>query len=234
MQIVSESGIAAGVRRIEAVAGPGLYDLLSARETIVKSLSLALKVQPEKLEARVATMAEEQRKLFTEVERLKARDQPAPSRVVLCVASARILTSRWRACPYLFHPQTQLALAKADALMTAVKRLPSGATFLVHELEGVDAAALGVAAQRMQERLGDPAAVVLGSVVDDKVSLVAAFSPGVVKAGLAAGKFLGPLAKLCDGGGGGKPAFAQAGGRNPARLGEALQSASADLERLLS
>jgi alanyl-tRNA synthetase len=230
-QIVSESGIAAGVRRIEAVAGPGLYDLLSARETIVKSLSLALKVQPEKLEARVATMAEEQRKLFTEVERLKAR-MPAGSDAPDVVCPATL--SHALVCVRIVVPQTQLALAKADALMSAVKRLPSGAAFLVHELEGVDAASLGVAAQRMQERLGDPAAVVLGSVADDKVSLVAAFSPGVVKGGLAAGKFLGPLAKLCEGGGGGKPAFAQAGGRNPARLGEALQSASADLERLLS
>jgi alanyl-tRNA synthetase len=111
--------------------------------------------------------------------------------------------------------------------------MPNGTLVLVHELEGVDAASLGVAAQRMQERLGDPAAIVFGSVADDKVSLVAAFSPSVVKSGLAAGKFLGPLAKMCDGGGGGKPAFAQAGGRNPARLGEALSSASAELAKLL-
>ena len=71
MQIVSESGIAAGVRRIEAVSGPGMYDLLSARETIVKALATSLKVQPEKLESRVASMAEEQRKLANEVDKLK-------------------------------------------------------------------------------------------------------------------------------------------------------------------
>ena len=126
-----------------------------------------------------------------------------------------------------------LALAKSEALVSAAQRLPSGAAVLVQELDGVDAASLGVAAQRLLERLGDPAAVVLGSVADDKVSLVAAFSPGVVKSGLAAGKFLGPLAKMCDGGGGGKPAFAQAGGRNPARLGDALAAARTDLERQL-
>ena len=72
-QIVSESGIAAGVRRIEAVSGPGMYDLLSARETIVKALATSLKVQPDKLESRVASMAEEQRKLASEVEKLKVR-----------------------------------------------------------------------------------------------------------------------------------------------------------------
>ncbi len=116
--------------------------------------------------------------------------------------------------------------------MSTAVRLPGGA-FVVHELEGVDAASLGVAAQRLQERLGDPSAVVLGSVADDKVSLVAAFSPSVVKAGLSAGKFLGPLAKMCGGGGGGKPAFAQAGGRDPTKVGEALASARAELEKQL-
>ena len=118
--------------------------------------------------------------------------------------------------------------------MSTAARLPSGAALLVHELEGVDAASLGVAAQRMQERLGDPAAVVLGSVTDDKVSLVAVFSPQVVKSGLNAGKFMGPLAKMCGGGGGGKPAFAQAGGRDPTRLAEALALARTELERQLS
>jgi alanyl-tRNA synthetase len=73
---VSESGIAAGVRRIEAVAGPGMYDLLSARESVVKALALSLKVQPDKLEARVTSMAEEQRKLSAEVERLKVCSMP--------------------------------------------------------------------------------------------------------------------------------------------------------------
>lgn len=210
------------MRRIEAVAGPGLYDLLSARESIVKSLSLSLKVQPDKLEARVATMAEEQRKLYSEVERLKVRWSPHARHWGLMLLTAACST------------QTQLALAKSEALIASAKRAPNGTAFIVSQMDGIDAASLGAAAQSLQERLGDPAAVVLASVADDKVSLVAAFSPAVVKAGLAAGKFLGPLAKLCDGGGGGKPAFAQAGGRNPARLGDALQQADAELMRQLS
>ena len=84
-QIVSESGIAAGVRRIEAVTGPGLYDLLSGRERIVRALTASLKVQPEQLEARVAGIYEEQRKLSSEVERLKVR---------MCVPGRRRLRSR--------------------------------------------------------------------------------------------------------------------------------------------
>ena len=198
-KIVAEAGIAAGVRRIEAVAGPGIYDLLAARENIVKALSLSLKVQPEKLEARVASLSDEQRKLAGEVERLKGA----------------------------------LAIARCEAAAPAAQRVLSGVSCLVLEVPEVEAAALGLAAQAMQERLGDPCAVILGSIADDKVSLVAAFSPAVVKQGLAAGKFMGPLAKLCGGGGGGKPAFAQAGGRSPEGLSAALALATEELVRTL-
>lgn len=58
-----------------------------------------------------------------------------------------------------------------------------------------------------------------------KVSFVAAFSPSVVKGGLQAGKLVGAVAKLCGGGGGGKPALAQAGGKDASKLPEALQLA---------
>ena len=66
------------MRRIEAVAGPGVYDLLSEREKIVKSLAASLKVQPDKLESRIAVMSEEQRKLAAEVDSLKVRPAHAP------------------------------------------------------------------------------------------------------------------------------------------------------------
>ncbi len=106
---------------------------------------------------------------------------------------------------------------------------------LVQQLDGIDAAALAVAAQHLQELLGDPVAVVLGSAAAaDKVCLVAAFSPAVVKLGVSAGGLMGPLAKMCGGGGGGKPAFAQAGGRDPARLVDALAKAREQLEQSLS
>ena len=127
-----------------------------------------------------------------------------------------------------------MALAKAEALVGQAVRLSSGITILVQQLQDVDAASLGVAAQRLQERLGDAAAVVLGSAADDKVSIVAAFSPAVVKAGASAGSLVGPLAKLCGGGGGGKPAFAQAGGRDATKLADALKLAREQLEALLN
>ena len=215
---MSESGIAAGVRRIEAVTGPGLYDLLSGRERIVRALTASLKVQPEQLEARVAGIYEEQRKLSIEVERLKVGEP-----------GCRVLPSLTRLL------QSEVALTRAEALLSRVVRLPGGVQLLVQRLDGVDATALGAAAQQLEKALGDPAAVVLGAAAaDDKVCLAAAFSPSVVRQGASAGALLGPLAKLCGGGGGGKPAFAQAGGRDTARIGEALALASERIAEIVA
>jgi alanyl-tRNA synthetase len=66
-----------------------------------------------------------------------------------------------------------------------------------------------------------------------KVSLVAAFSPEVVKKGLQAGKFIGAIAKICGGGGGGRPNLAQAGGRDPSKLQDALAEAKKQLLKTL-
>jgi alanyl-tRNA synthetase len=86
------------------------------------------------------------------------------------------------------------------------------------------------AAERLQQKLGE-SAVILGSVpAEGKVSLVAAFSPRVnQEKKLQAGKFVGELAKICGGGGGGRPNLAQAGGRDPSKLKEALANAKKQL-----
>ncbi|KAK6946507.1 LOW QUALITY PROTEIN: DHHA1 domain [Dillenia turbinata] len=82
------------------------------------------------------------------------------------------------------------------------------------------------------DTLQDPAAVVLGSSPGyGKVSLVAAFSPGVVEP--KAGKFVGPIAKMCGVGGGGRPNFAQAGGRDPEKLQGALEKAREELVSII-
>ncbi|CAH8362363.1 unnamed protein product [Eruca vesicaria subsp. sativa] len=106
---------------------------------------------------------------------------------------------------------------------------------LVESMDDTDADSLKSAAEHLVSTLEEPVAVVLGSCPDkDKVSLVAAFSPGVVSLGLQAGKCIGSIAKLCGGGGGGKPQFAQAGGRKPENLSSALEKAREDLVATLS
>ncbi len=90
------------------------------------------------------------------------------------------------------------------------------------------------AAAQIQASLGDPAAVFLIASPDSqKVSMVAAFSPAVVSQGLQAGKFVGSVAKICGGGGGGRPNLAQAGGKDASKMSEALQMAKQQLQEKL-
>ncbi len=124
----------------------------------------------------------------------------------------------------------QLAIAKSDSLLANVETIGEF-QLLVAQLDDVDAASLQTAGERLQSKLGINAAVVLGSVVEEaKVSLVAAFGANVNKKGLQAGKFIGSIAKICGGGGGGKPNLAQAGGRDASKLPEALEQASCELK----
>ncbi len=121
----------------------------------------------------------------------------------------------------------ELAVAKSDQLLGNAETVGEF-QILVAEMPGVDAEALKTAAERLQQKLGE-SAVVLGSAAEGKVSLVAAFSKSVNGKGLQAGKFIGGIAKICGGGGGGRPNLAQAGGRDPSKLKEALESAKEQL-----
>lgn len=102
-------------------------------------------------------------------------------------------------------------------------------------MDDIDADSLKNAAEYLVDTLQDPVAVILGSCPGEgKVSLVAAFTPSVVNVGIQAGKFIGTIAKMCGGGGGGRPNFAQAGGRKPENLSVALEKARNDLISLVS
>jgi alanyl-tRNA synthetase len=91
---------------------------------------------------------------------------------------------------------------------------------------------LGVA-DRVRGKLGDAGAVLLGSPSDGKVSLVAAFGPGAVEAGLSAAEVVKEAATVVGGGGGGRDNVAQAGGSDPGKLGEALDAARKAIESKL-
>ena len=199
-KIISEAGVAAGVRRIEAVAGSALLPYLNQRDGVVKALGERFKVQPTEILERVGLLQEE----------LKATGK--------ALAAAR----------------EELALVKASALLNQAETV-GDFQILVARLDGIGADGMQTAAQQLQEQLGDGAAVLLAGVAEPaKVALVAAFGPAVVKAGLQAGKFVGAVAKACGGGGGGRPNLAQAGGKDPAALAEALAAARFELLEVLS
>jgi len=201
-KIVGESGVAAGIRRIEAVAGASVLGYLNEREVVVKQLGDRFKAQPGEIVERVVALQDE-------------------------------LKSTGKA---LIAAQAELAVAKSAALAT--KSVAVGSfQLLVERLDGVDGTGLQGAAQSLAAQLGDGAAVVLGGLPDPadqgKVILVAAFGKDVIAAKQQAGKFIGAIAKLCGGGGGGRPNLAQAGGRDGAALAGALETARSELEAVL-
>ena len=197
-KIVSESGVAAGIRRIEAVAGPAVLAYLNERDAVVKQLGERFKAQPAEIVDRVAALQDE----------LKATGK--------ALAAAR----------------EELGVAKAAALAAKAEAVGE-CQVLVARLDGVEGAGLQSAAQGLVGQLGDGSAVVLGGLPDPadtgKVILVAAFGKAVIAAGQQAGKFIGGIAKLCGGGGGGRPNLAQAGGRDGAALDGALSQARSEL-----
>jgi alanyl-tRNA synthetase len=113
----------------------------------------------------------------------------------------------------------------------------------VVELDGVRAAfelrdlgdpkALPDLADRMKNQLGDPGVVVLGAGGEGKASLLVAATPGAVERGVRAGEIVKVAAKVVGGGGGGRDTMAQAGGKQPDKLPEALAAARAEIERAL-
>jgi alanyl-tRNA synthetase len=107
-----------------------------------------------------------------------------------------------------------------------------GVAVVVQPVEGLEADGLRELSEAVRQKLGD-AAVVLGSASDGRVHLVANVAPAVVERGVKAGDVVRAAAQVAGGGGGGRDTMAQAGGRDPEKLPEALATARAEIERAL-
>jgi alanyl-tRNA synthetase len=193
-KIISEVGVASGVRRIEAVAGGAILEYLNVREAVVRELGERFKAKPDEIVDRVTSLQEE----------LKAN------------------------LKQLTQTQGELAILKSEQLL-ATAEIVGDYKIVVAELGAVEAAALQTAAERLLQKLGSGAVILASALAPDKVTLVAAFSKEVNDKGLQAGKFIGSIAKICGGGGGGRPNLAQAGGRDASQLPAALKQARTDL-----
>ncbi|HEY9300889.1 MAG TPA: DHHA1 domain-containing protein, partial [Phormidium sp.] len=193
-KIISETGVAAGIRRIEAVAGPAVLEYLNLRDKVVRELSDRFKAKPEEIPERITNLQTELKATQKELETLKA----------------------------------ELAITKSDQLLSQAETVGE-CQILVAELPDVDAESLKTAAERLQQKLGEAAVILASSPEPQKVNFVAVFSPKINKKGLQAGKFIGQIAKICGGGGGGRPNLAQAGGRDATKLQEALETARKQL-----
>ncbi|MET0761772.1 MAG: alanine--tRNA ligase [Thermoleophilaceae bacterium] len=121
--------------------------------------------------------------------------------------------------------------AVADELVGAAEDV-SGVRVVVQAVEGMDAKELLDLSDAVRQKLGE-SAVVLGCAVDGRVHLVANVAPPVVERGVKAGDVIRAAAKVAGGGGGGRDTMAQAGGRDPEKLPEALATAKLEIEKAL-
>jgi alanyl-tRNA synthetase len=128
--------------------------------------------------------------------------------------------------------QSRLAELDVDSLAGQAREV-AGASVLAAVVAVPDAKALLVALDRVKARLGD-AAILLGSASEDRVHLVASVAPSLVERGVKAGAVVKAAAQLTGGGGGGRDTMAQAGGRDPERLGEAIDAGRAAIEAALA
>lgn len=187
-KILSESGVASGVRRIEAVTGAtALAEAERSDQTVTEIAELLRGPRTEAAE-RVAQMLERSRQLERELAQLKAK----------------------------------LASASGDELADRAETIGS-TKLLVAELPGVDAGGLRESMDKLRDKLGT-AAILLGTVDEDKVRLVAGLSKDLTKT-FKAGDWVNVAAAEVGGKGGGRPDMAQAGGSQPERLAEALAAA---------
>ncbi|WDL96307.1 alanine--tRNA ligase [Alicyclobacillus sp. ALC3] len=186
-QIVSETGIGSGVRRIEAVTGRFAYEHVLERENMMKSAASLLKTaSAEELVGRIERLLDDMRQLERDLESARGR---------------------------LLH-------AKAVELLEQVETTV-GIPMLAAIIEDADADALRQLTDELRVKL-QSYVLVLGSATNDKVTLVAAVSSDLQKQGLHAGQLVKEVAAVTGGGGGGRPDLAQAGGRDAAKLPEAI------------
>jgi len=200
-KIIKEESISAGVRRITALTGPALNDYLEKASDIVDELSVMLKVPSEALPERVARLLDDNKKLAKQLKsaaRLSGSDVMAEAKQLLenCEKIAEAHVITGR----LSATSVEQAREAIDMLK---KKAKSAVIVLGFEDDGQPAGA------------GAGKATLLAGVTDD-----------LVKKGLNAGDIIKQIAPVIDGGGGGRPQMAQAGGKNPAKIGDALTRAA--------
>ena len=189
-KIVSESGIAAGVRRIEALTGEGVFAYYKEIEKRQAEIAAMLKTSPAEIEEKIAHLQAEVKALHSENESLKAK----------------------------------MAQDAVGDVMNQVQEV-NGVKLLAVSLTDVDMNGLRDLGDQLKEKLGE-GVVVLASVAGGKVSLLAMVTDQAQKAGAHAGNLIKGMAAIVGGGGGGRPNMAQAGGKNPAKVPEALEAAA--------
>ena len=197
-KILSETGVAAGVRRIEALTSKGLLKYYDELEEKLHEAAKLLKAAPDKLTEKITHLQAENKALHSEVDSLKSK----------------------------------LAQDAMGDVMDQVVEM-KGVKLLATKVEGVDMNGLRDLGDQLKEKLGE-GVIVIASATDGKVSLMATATKGAIDKGAHAGNLIKAIAGLVGGGGGGRPNMAQAGGKNPAGMEDAIAKAAEVLEGQLA
>ncbi len=197
-KILSESGVAAGVRRIEALTGEGVLSYYADLEKKIMKAADLLKTTPDKLEDKIAHLQADLKALASENESLKSK-------------------------------------AAKDALGNVLDKVVEvkGVKLLATKVTGVEMNGLRDLGDQLKEKLGE-GVVVLLSDKDGKVNMIAMATDEAMGKGAHAGNLIKGIAALVGGGGGGRPNMAQAGGKNPAGMDDAIAAVKDVLEGQLA
>ncbi len=196
-KILFETGVAAGVRRIEALTAKGLMDYYHELENKLLEAAKLIKARPDNLAEKVSHLLSENKALHSELESLKSK---------LAKDAAKDILSQ----------------------VTDVK----GVKLLAAKVEGVDMNGLRDLGDQLKEKMGE-GVILLASAAEGKVSLMAMATKEAMDRGAHAGNLIKAAAALVGGGGGGRPNMAQAGGKNPEGISDALAKAAEVLESQL-
>ncbi len=193
-KIISESGVAAGVRRIEALTSKSVFEYYDKLEETVHAAAKLVKTNP-------AGLVEKLEHLLADIKALQSENESLKSKAA------------------------KDALGDVMNQITEVK----GVKLLATSVSGVDMNGLRDLGDQLKEKLVE-GVVVLASEKDGKVNLIAMATEEAMKKGAHAGNLIKAIAGKVGGGGGGRPNMAQAGGKNPAGISEAIQEARSALE----
>ncbi|MGI6556649.1 MAG: alanine--tRNA ligase [Pseudoramibacter sp.] len=188
-KIISENGVAAGIRRIEATTGMNTYRWAEKVESVNAKASAMVKAAPDQLIDRIQEMEDQ----------LKEKDREIAS---------------------LKHQQAD---SEAGELLNKIQTI-QGVKVLIAEVKAEDVNEMRDLSDMMKDRMGS-GIVVFGKADTDKANLIATATKDIVKKGFHAGQLIKQIAKTVGGGGGGRPDMAQAGGKKPAALDQALAQA---------
>lgn len=186
-KIISESGVAAGVRRIEAITGYETYRYLLFTQKLLHDAAAALKVNPHDVVDKVKLLVDDLKGSQKTIEQIRAK----------------------------------LAHGQVHNILNNFKEI-KGVRLFISQVEGLNAAELRTLGDSMKDKMVCGVCVLASEAPDGKISFVAVASKQAVDKGIHAGKIIGEVAKVAGGGGGGRPDSAQAGGKLPEKIDDAL------------